>query len=222
MSNQRKNKWNNLHKQARFCPKYPSEVVVQFIFRHFQRNCTEKILDLGCGAGRHITFLAREKVEPYGIDISNDGILVAQERLAQENLSANLIVGSVDKLPYENDFFDGLISYGVLYYCGDKEIKNSIKEIYRVLKCGGKGQIIVRNKMDYRYANATKDNEITVNEKDENRAAYNENGLNMHFFDEEELMQLFKPFTEVEIDTITETHNNKQYVESNYKVTFIK
>ncbi len=66
MENNRE-QWKNLHKENRYRPKYPSELVVQFVFRNFKRDGQEKVLDLGCGAGRHVFFMANERVVPYGV-----------------------------------------------------------------------------------------------------------------------------------------------------------
>ena len=41
--------WIALHQNKRYRPKYPSETVVQFVFRNFERNGITKVLDLGCG-----------------------------------------------------------------------------------------------------------------------------------------------------------------------------
>lgn len=60
--------WTNLHKEARYRPKYPSETVVQFVFRNFVRDGKTKVLGLGCGAGRHVFFMGRENIVPYGVD----------------------------------------------------------------------------------------------------------------------------------------------------------
>ena len=40
-----KEAWTNLHKESRYRPKYPSEPVVQFVFRNFRRDGKERELD---------------------------------------------------------------------------------------------------------------------------------------------------------------------------------
>lgn len=66
-------KWNHLFKKERHQLKYPKEHVVRFIFTQFPRNLKErsnfKILDLGCGAGSHVVFLAREGFQTHATDI---------------------------------------------------------------------------------------------------------------------------------------------------------
>ncbi|EDS76685.1 putative methyltransferase type 11 [Clostridium botulinum C str. Eklund] len=214
------NKWEKLHEQSRFRPKYPSEEIVQFIFRNFKRDGKEKVLDLGCGAGRHVYFMANEGIDVYGCDISREGINYTQELLKRNNLSASLNVASIDKLPYEDNFFDGLISCGVLYYCKIEQIKKAILEIHRVLKEGSKGLIIVRNTNDYRFKNGEEieKNTFMINEDDFTKCAFNENGMIMHFFQRDELVDLFSKFTEVSIDEITHTHSNGKYMDSNYEI----
>lgn len=73
--------WTNLHKESRYRPKYPSETVVQYVFRNFERCGSEKVLDLGCGAGRHIFFMAAEGIIPYGLDYSSEGVTYTQNML---------------------------------------------------------------------------------------------------------------------------------------------
>ena len=41
----------------------------------------------------------------------------------------------------------------------------------------------------------------------------------MHFFEEEELRQLFSDFKTVNIDYIKETHDNQQFCDCNYILT---
>ena len=111
--------WIALHQNKRYRPKYPSETVVQFVFRNFERNGITKVLDLGCGAGRHVFFLGNENIVPYGIDFSDEGIDYTKELLkhhGMEKYADNMEVGSLTKLPYVDNYFDGIICYGVLYY----------------------------------------------------------------------------------------------------------
>lgn len=218
MNNNTKELWEVLYKSSKFRPKYPAEIVVQFVFRNFIRNGKTKVLDLGCGAGRHIFFMANENIDTYGLDISEEGINYTSELLNQYNLNANLKVSSVDNIPYDDNYFDGIICYGVLYYCCIEEIQSSIDEIYRTLKPGGKAFIVVRNIKDYRYGNGLEieKNTFIIEEKDKSKCVFNENGMKMHFFNLDEIKDLFKNFSYITVDELIETHENREYMDSNY------
>lgn len=224
MVNNTKELWETLHKQSRFRPKYPSEMVVQYVFRNFKRDGQTKVLDLGCGAGRHLYFMANENLDAYGVDISADGVEYTNELLKAHNLKGEAVVGTIDNIPYEDEMFDGMISYGVLYYCDIKEIKQSCNEIYRVLKNDGKALIVVRTTDDYRYGQGTEieENTFIINEEDDKKCAFNENGMKMHFFTREEIQELFKNFTTVTIDKIEETSQNEKYKDSNFIIQLVK
>jgi ubiquinone/menaquinone biosynthesis C-methylase UbiE len=95
-------------------------------------------LDLGCGTGRHVIFLAEKGFELYGLDIAEEGIKLAKSRLKEKGLKANLKIGSFyEKLPYEDNFFDAIISNHAFHHAGIEEIRKAISEVYRILKPGG-------------------------------------------------------------------------------------
>lgn len=216
--------WESLHKENRFRPKYPSEAVVQFVFRNFNRNGKTKVLDLGCGAGRHVYFMANENIDTYGTDISKDGIEYTEEILKHHGLSADLKIASVDNIPYDDNYFDGIICYGVLYYCDITEINISVKEIFRVLKPNGRVLIVVRNTDDYRYGKGKEieKNTFLIEEEDKNKCAFNESGMKMHFFCKSEIEELFENFSKIEIDEIIETHESGKYRDANFIISLIK
>lgn len=224
MRNNTKELWESLHKQSRFRPKYPSETVVQYVFRNFKRDGQTKVLDLGCGAGRHLYFMANENLAAYGVDISRDGVEYTNELLKANNLKGEAVVGAVYDIPYENEMFDGLVSYGVLYYCDKKEIEQACDEIYRVLKNGGKALIVVRTTNDSRYGqgNEIEKNTFIINEEDDTKSAFYESGMKMHFFTEEEVRELFKNFATMTIDKIEETSEEGKYMESNFVIQLTK
>ena len=102
-----------------------------------KRNVTN-VLDLGCGSGTHISHLAKHGFEVYGIDVSQQAIEIAKERLKAKKLEGNLKVGSIYKrLPYEDDFFDAVISFRTTHHAKLGDIRKAIKEIERILRPHG-------------------------------------------------------------------------------------
>ena len=52
----------------------------------FKKNDVQKILDLGCGTGRHLLFFFKKGFDMFGIDASPKGIEIAQECLSEEGI----------------------------------------------------------------------------------------------------------------------------------------
>jgi cyclopropane fatty-acyl-phospholipid synthase-like methyltransferase len=217
-------KWCCLHNQKRFRPKYPDSCVVSYVFRNFNVDEHEKILDLGCGAGRHLRFLAREGFDAHGIDFSESGIDHAKAQLECEGLNVTCQVATCDKIPYEDNYFDGCLAIGSIYYCTTDMIKKAADEIFRVLKLGGKALIVVRSTEDYRFKSGkeVEKHTIIVGETDKSKCAANECGMLMHFFDREELNGLFDKFKKITIDRGIVTHENEQYEDNDFFVALEK
>lgn len=216
--NKNQEQWINLHKQKRHQPRYPHQLVVSFALRTFKQGGA--ILDLGCGAGRHLKFLAENGFEAYGCDYSSSGIKASQELLASANLKANFEIASVDNLPYDDEFFDGLICFGVLYYNDKQSIQKAAGEIFRVLKKGSKALILVRSLEDYRYEKAKKLSkyEVIIQENDEKRSAFKENDMPMYFFDKDEVKRVFYHFKNLEINRIRTSFDNDSYADDDFVI----
>ena len=97
------NSWENLFKK-RDWGKYPNEELIKFIARYFYRvsdRAKVKILELGCGPGANIWYLAREKFNVHGIDGSKTAIKKCIKRLNEEvfHWKGKIQVGDIqDKL----------------------------------------------------------------------------------------------------------------------------
>ena len=102
-----------------------------------------KILDMGCGSGRHICAASRfEKVTTIGSDVSFNDIVEARNRLLyQEDLGLHggglwaTLVSDITCLPFHDEYFDMVICSEVLEHIPDQ--KTAVKEVIRVLKPGG-------------------------------------------------------------------------------------
>ncbi len=99
----------------------------------------QKILDIGFGSGYFLKAAADAGLETYGVDISEEGLKIAQ----QSSPSSKLVVGKGEALPFEDNFFDHVACIGVLEHYLD--IEKGIKEMKRVVKKGGTVLIMVPN-----------------------------------------------------------------------------
>jgi 2-polyprenyl-3-methyl-5-hydroxy-6-metoxy-1,4-benzoquinol methylase len=96
------------------------------------------ILDLGCGTGRHTVFLAAQGFDVYGLDSSSKGLDLTEAWLKESNLKAHLTNHDMSNaLPYQDNFFDAVISVQVIHHGTLASIRSLIEEITRVLKTHG-------------------------------------------------------------------------------------
>ncbi|MDC3169369.1 class I SAM-dependent methyltransferase, partial [Prochlorococcus sp. AH-716-E17] len=107
------------------------EGVAKDIIDFYKINSDSKILDIGCGKG----FLLYEfkkllpKSQVFGIDISKYAI-----DNAKQEIKDNLILGSSKKLPWENNYFDLVISINTFHNLYCYELEQSLLEMERVGK----------------------------------------------------------------------------------------
>lgn len=98
---------------------------------------TDKLLDAGCGAGRNLHWFLNEKIDVYGIDQNTVSI---NELKAAYPLVSPIRFQScpVEHLPFENNFFDHVISSAVLHFANSiSQFQDMLAEMVRVLKPGG-------------------------------------------------------------------------------------
>ncbi len=108
------------------------------IVKLFKKRNVKRVLDLGCGSGRHLVYLAKHNFDVYGIDISKHGIRLAKDWLRRNKLKANLKIDSIyKKLPYQDNFFGAIVSIATLHHNRIEKIRKLIKEMERILKQGG-------------------------------------------------------------------------------------
>lgn len=98
----------------------------------------KRILDIGCGTGYRTSKLKTSpNIKVVGIDISKQNIAQAEKRY----LDIQFRVMSAEKILYPDNYFDEINAVDVLEHIDN--LKLAIKEIVRVLKVGGKFNILV-------------------------------------------------------------------------------
>lgn len=100
----------------------------------FTRNLPsnrQNVLEIGCGSGHLLVLLDKYFEEVCGIDKSRKMIDLAKQKVKH----ANLVIKNANKLPYEDNFFDFIVSNISFLYLNRSR---AIRETTRVLKPGGK------------------------------------------------------------------------------------
>lgn len=125
-----------------------------FSFAQFTRFHGKKMLEVGVGAGSDFLQWVRAGTQAHGIDLTPEAIENVRQRLAVYNLHAtDLQVADAEQLPYADNTFDLVYSWGVIHHSPDTE--KCLAEIVRVTKPGGTIKIMIYNRHSlfafYRY-----------------------------------------------------------------------
>jgi SAM-dependent methyltransferase len=114
-----------------------TEQEAEFLSALFGQPQNQRILDLGCGPGRHSLALLKRGYAVTGIDISEDFIRLAQKQCQQPQ--NRFVVADARDLPFM-DHFDWVFSlcegaFGIME--NDEEHKRILSNIAHCLKPGG-------------------------------------------------------------------------------------
>lgn len=136
--------WEDIFR-SREWGKYPSEDLIRFVARNFYQatdRSAVRFLEVGCGPGANLWYLAREGFSFAGLDGSETAIDKAAARLDAEcpgwRERGELKVGDIASLPYAAESFDAVIDNEALSCNGFDAACGMYAEIARVLRPGGR------------------------------------------------------------------------------------
>jgi SAM-dependent methyltransferase len=110
-------------------------------FYNFDGDDETRILDAGCGIGVFVRFYARKGFKVHAIDLTKKGVEFTRKSLDVFGLKGFVQVASVEEIPYPRDYFDYIVSNGVIHHTPNTE--KAVEELYRVLKPGGIASICI-------------------------------------------------------------------------------
>jgi SAM-dependent methyltransferase len=90
----------------------------------------QSVLDIGCGVGSFLRLVADRGGRAFGLDASEALIELARERLPE----ADLRVGEMEALPYDDDSFDLVTGFNSFFFAND--VVAALSEARRVAKPG--------------------------------------------------------------------------------------
>lgn len=124
------------HAQARYSlePYIPE-------FAQFALSRGQKVLEIGVGMGADYLEWLKAGAQVTGVDLSAASIERARHRAELAGYRTDLRVADAEHLPFEDNSFDVVYSYGVMHHSPDTA--QCLREAFRVLKPGGQARIMV-------------------------------------------------------------------------------
>jgi len=198
-----KKSWENLFRKGKINWTIPDIAVINAV-QLFKKRKFKRILDLGCGRGRHIVYLAKKNFFVVGSDISATALSFAQKWLEKEKISNYYLVEhDVIKLPFPDDYFDAVISINTIHHNPLNKIKKATFEIRKVLKKKGLFLVTISSIKDYKFG---------IGKRIERGTYVSDKGTIHHFFDENGVRSLFSKFRIIEIKERSEFNEVKTLI----------
>ena len=116
-------------------------------FAEFERWSGKDVLEVGFGLGTDFVRFARAGSKLTGIDLTDVSVDLVRQRLALESLDADVRVADAEALPFPDESFDLVYSWGVLHHTPDT--RQALSEIRRVLKPDGEVRVMLYSRRSW-------------------------------------------------------------------------
>lgn len=116
-------------------------------FAEFKSSSGKRVLEIGVGLGADHQQFAEAGAELFGCDLTERAIEHTRRRLGLFELHSKLQQADAEALPYENECFDIVYSWGVIHH--SPNTAKAVEEVHRVLKPGGKAKVMIYHRYSF-------------------------------------------------------------------------
>ena len=187
----------------------PVEALVRSIAYYLRSHAADPrtlhFLEMGCGAGPNLVWLAKKGITVSGVDIAPTVVALARRILEGEGCArriGRILESSVTEVPFEDESFDGVIEACVFQHLDKADRQKTFAEVKRLLKPGGLfvGYMLDRGHTVYQQKRAEefKDDPGTLILKDGSSNLHLTNIGLCHFYAKEEFMELLSGFSVID------------------------
>lgn len=121
--------------------RYKKEIVyLERLFQKYRKAQTRTILDVGCGTASHMIPLIEKGYRVTGVDVSNEMLKIAAQKLDRAGFKADLIRDSSQAFTVNRKFDAVVCLFSVINYAANGDILKTLKNISTHMK---KGSIFV-------------------------------------------------------------------------------
>lgn len=114
----------------------PAPEVIEFLSQ-VDKTKHKKVLDLGCGLGRHSLLFAENGFEVCALDYSSVALSEIERISREKKLEIKPLLGTYQDQQFEENSFDIILSFNALYHGTKAEFSNAISQCRCYLKNEG-------------------------------------------------------------------------------------
>lgn len=181
--------WNELFRDEENIARAPESEIYRFV-KYLEHVFTTRPLllwDLCCGAGRHGALMAKLGHSVYISDSAPRAIDLTLQLLSESGLTAEAAISDMTVCPWPNQLFHGIVSWDALYHNTLDNIQKAVNEIRSHLVPNGLLMVNLKSTNADSYGEGEEIEPNTFAPLDGAEA-----GLPHHFFDEDEIRELFE------------------------------
>lgn len=203
--------WDNIWKEHGDYMCKPDENILESIPRFKKEG---RILDLGCGAGRHSFPLLKNGFFVTSMDCSSHCLELLRAKARRFEPRLNIVKSSFSGIPFPDAYFDGVLCNNAVHHELLKNIKLGLNEIHRVLKNNG---LLILTTLSDKDPHTRKGVEIEPNTftKIPN---WKDGDCPHHLFSEAELRYLLRNFEILQFDSLVEKIDGYRGLISRWKI----
>jgi len=124
--------WNDVYKKKGKLQYKYDPVLENIVIPFFKENKVKKVLDLGCGTGRHAEVFSNNDFKVVGIDIAEVVENISKETLSDKRI--DFFTGDMKNVGFPDNSFDAVFCFQVIHHAKVYEIRKTFNEITRVLE----------------------------------------------------------------------------------------
>jgi ubiquinone/menaquinone biosynthesis C-methylase UbiE len=108
-----------------------------------------QVLEVGCGLGTDAVEFARSGADYTGIDLTQPAVQLTKQKLEAYSVPGTTKQADAEDLPFDDESFDVVYSWGVIHHTPNTD--KCVKEMYRVLRPGGRMILMLYHKNGWLY-----------------------------------------------------------------------
>lgn len=129
----------------------PSEDAYYLVHR-WKEAGRRRILDLGCGLGRHALLFAANGFQVTALDSSASGLRRLARTAVERGLAIDTVQADLTRLPFADGSFAAVLAYHSIYHVDSPGMSAAIDELHRVLVPGAEVFLTLNSKRNPTYA----------------------------------------------------------------------